>query len=195
MVTLEAAIAGLIAGWNGDTTVEQRVFASGDPAAIAACLDAACRDVLGAGVAGSLFAEKSVGIVVGLRLEDGRDVVVKAHQPWQRTLEQHAACVRVQAALHAAAPASRSSVTPTGASRTSAFTTAESPPSTTGTTCACSPRWPSPTPPNEVHRSTYWIVNTQSYVPVTEPHSASSTTQLLAAPARRRACSSAAVHA
>ena len=101
MVTLEAAIAGLIANWNGDTTVEQRVFASGDPAAIAACVEGVCRAVLGAGVEGSIFAEKSVGIVVGLRLEDGRDVVVKAHQSWQRTLEQEAACVRAQAALHA----------------------------------------------------------------------------------------------
>jgi aminoglycoside phosphotransferase (APT) family kinase protein len=102
MVTLETAIAGLIASWRGDTTVEQRVFASGDPAAIAACIDGLCGAALGAGVEGSTFAEKSVGIVVGVRLEDGRDVVVKAHQSWQRTLEQVAACVRVQTALHAA---------------------------------------------------------------------------------------------
>src|SRR5690348_13503479 len=101
MITLDAAIAGLIADWNGDTTVEQHVFASGDPAAIAASIDGVCRAALGTGVEGSTFAEKSVGIVVGLRLEDGRDVVVKAHQAWQRTLEQEAACVRVQAALHA----------------------------------------------------------------------------------------------
>ncbi|HEY7200437.1 MAG TPA: hypothetical protein VIC57_09510, partial [Candidatus Dormibacteraeota bacterium] len=102
MITLEAAIAGLIADWDGDASVERHVFASGDPAAIAACVAGVCRSALGAGVEGSNFAEKSIGIVVGLRLDDGRDVVVKAHQPWQRTLAQEAACVRVQAALHAA---------------------------------------------------------------------------------------------
>jgi hypothetical protein len=102
MVTLEAAIAGLIADWEGDATVERHVFASGDPAAIAACIDGVCRAVLGAGVVSSTFAEKSVGIVVGLRVDDGRDVVVKAHQPWYRAFEQVAACVRIQTALHAA---------------------------------------------------------------------------------------------
>src|SRR5215831_6606572 len=101
MVSLEAAVAELVAGEDGDAAVAQEVFASGDPAPIAARIEQVCRAELGAGVEGSTFAEQSIGLVLGLRLEDERHVVAKAHQPWHRTLEQAAVRVRVQAALHA----------------------------------------------------------------------------------------------
>ncbi|MDX6514368.1 MAG: hypothetical protein QOH73_34 [Gaiellaceae bacterium] len=55
------------------------VFGSAD--AVAAALEAFCRDTLGAGVAQAEFFDASVGSVHGLTLEDGRRVVVKAHAP------------------------------------------------------------------------------------------------------------------
>jgi phosphotransferase family enzyme len=44
-------------------------------------LDGFCVTELGSGVADVLFRTTSVGVVVGVRLVDGRRVVVKAHQP------------------------------------------------------------------------------------------------------------------
>ncbi len=59
-----------------------------------------CREELGSGVGKVLFERASTGIVRGLELEDGRQVVVKAHQPAQD--EIFLTAVRdVQAYLHA----------------------------------------------------------------------------------------------
>ena len=60
-----------------------------------------CRSELGSGIGEVLFERASTGIVRGLELEDGRRVVVKAHQPAQDRI--FLAAVRdVQAFLHAA---------------------------------------------------------------------------------------------
>jgi hypothetical protein len=60
-----------------------------------------CRSELGSGIGEVLFERASTGIVRGLELEDGRRVVVKAHQPAQDALFLTA--VRdVQAFLHSA---------------------------------------------------------------------------------------------
>jgi hypothetical protein len=48
---------------------------------VATAIDTYCRDALGAPVAESEFVKQGVGIVHGLRLADGRRVVVKVHPP------------------------------------------------------------------------------------------------------------------
>ena len=75
--------------------VEPVVFGTTDPYQIACLLDAFCREELGAAVAEVLFYESSIGAVCGMRLQDGRRVVVKVHQP-SHTLEFLQAVVRVQ---------------------------------------------------------------------------------------------------
>ena len=60
-----------------------------------------CERVLGARVAEVLFEAVSVGVTVGVRLEDGRRAVVKAHQP-RETRERLGALVRVQRGHHEA---------------------------------------------------------------------------------------------
>ncbi len=72
-------IAESIAQW-GEPFVEIAIFGTADAAHIAAQVDAFCRTHLGAGVAGALFEHASIGNVHGLVLEDGRRVVLKAHQ-------------------------------------------------------------------------------------------------------------------
>jgi hypothetical protein len=73
-------IAESIAQW-GEPFVEIAIFGTADAAEIAAQVDAFCREHLHAGVAGALFEYASIGNVHGLVLEDGRRVVLKAHQP------------------------------------------------------------------------------------------------------------------
>lgn len=73
-------IAESIAQW-GEPFVEVAIFGTADAAQIAAQVDSFCRARLGAGVAGALFENASVGNVHGLVLQDGRRVVLKAHQP------------------------------------------------------------------------------------------------------------------
>src|SRR4051794_7212520 len=84
--------------WNA--TVERTVFGELDADQIVDALDGACRTTLGAALADGFLYEVSVGVVIGCRLEDGREVVVKGHQPrW--TPAFIAAVKRIQAALHA----------------------------------------------------------------------------------------------
>lgn len=64
-------------GWP----VERAIFGSSDPAAITVEVERFTREELGSPVGEPLFFESSVGSVFGLRLRDGRDVVIKAHQP------------------------------------------------------------------------------------------------------------------
>jgi hypothetical protein len=73
-------IARAIADWD-EPFVELAIFGTVDPQVIAAEVDSFCRAHLGAGVSGALFARSSIGSVHGLALEDGRRVVLKAHQP------------------------------------------------------------------------------------------------------------------
>jgi hypothetical protein len=61
--------------------VLRELLADPSPAGIAAALDAWCRQALGAGIAASELFYASVGSVHGLRLDDGRRVVVKLHRP------------------------------------------------------------------------------------------------------------------
>jgi hypothetical protein len=88
------AIISWLAPWETHF-VEPVVFGTTDPYEIACLLDAFCQQDLGAAVADVLFYESSIGAVCGLRLQDGRRVVVKVHQP-SHTLEFLQAVVRVQ---------------------------------------------------------------------------------------------------
>jgi phosphotransferase family enzyme len=78
--------------------LERDVFDTTDPRRIAALVDHFCRERLGAGVAGHEFSASSVGSVHGLRLEDGRRVVVKVYRP-EIDAVHLAAVQRVQARL------------------------------------------------------------------------------------------------
>ena len=63
--------------------VERLIFGGAGEADVAALVDAHCRRTLGAGVRERLWTRTSVGVVFGLELDDGRRVVLKAHQPRQ----------------------------------------------------------------------------------------------------------------
>ena len=87
-----------VAPWYG--TVEREVFGDLDANGIVAALDAACTDAFGSGLDDGFLYHVSVGCVVGCRLVDGREVVLKAYQRrW--TLDFLSAVKRVQAHLHA----------------------------------------------------------------------------------------------
>lgn len=74
-------IAECLGAWGDLPHVLRDVFPDPTPEGIAAALDAFCRRDLGSPVAGAEFAEAGVGSVHGLRLADGRRVVVKVHPP------------------------------------------------------------------------------------------------------------------
>lgn len=63
--------------------VERLIFGTADEAEIGAIVEQFCRKALGSDVWKTLFVRTSVGVVLGLELEDGRRVVLKAHQPRQ----------------------------------------------------------------------------------------------------------------
>lgn len=73
-------IADFIHQWN-TPFVEQAIFGTGDAAHIAQYVDAFCESHMGSAIDEFLFYESSQGAVFGLRLQDGRRVVIKAHQP------------------------------------------------------------------------------------------------------------------
>ena len=77
--SLERVIAAQHARWGTDV-VDTDVFGTGDPAAIAAIIDRFCRDELGDRVEEGSFYGASVGCVLGVRLGNGDEVVVKAYQ-------------------------------------------------------------------------------------------------------------------
>lgn len=89
------------AGQQHGGLVEEIVFGTRDRDGIDAILDRLCRAQLGAGIADVLFRETSVGVVVAVRLDDERRVVIKAHQP-RETQERLAAVLAVQSRLHQA---------------------------------------------------------------------------------------------
>ncbi|HZU13063.1 MAG TPA: hypothetical protein VFB58_09505 [Chloroflexota bacterium] len=89
-------------GW-GDRPLERAIFGTAESAEIAGMIDTFCREELGAAVQQCHVYESSQGAVAGLLLEDGPDVVIKAHPPgaeWTR--ERLAAVTRVQRSLTAA---------------------------------------------------------------------------------------------
>ena len=79
----------------------QLVFGEADEDGACELLDAICRSAVGSGIDAKLFGETSVGIVFGLRLTDGRRIVVKAHQPRER-IDFLLAVHDTQTKLHAA---------------------------------------------------------------------------------------------
>ncbi len=74
-----ALIAERFAEWGEVPHIVRGVFEDLAPAAMATALDGVCERSLGAGIECGEFFEASVGSVHGLRLRDGRRVVVKLH--------------------------------------------------------------------------------------------------------------------
>ena len=102
MNRLGSVIAAVFEREQGSSfRLERDVFATADPARIAAMVDAFCRLHFGVGVARYEFFASSVGSVHGLRLEDGRRVVVKAHRAGVDT--EHLAAVQTAQSRLAAA--------------------------------------------------------------------------------------------
>jgi len=60
--------------------LEEAIFATSDPDAIAGLISEAARRQMGVPVAGGLFYAASAGCVFGLQLDDGQQVVLKAYQ-------------------------------------------------------------------------------------------------------------------
>ncbi len=96
------SVASLIAAQHakwGTSAVDEEVFGTGDAAGIASLVDRFCCDVLGAGAEAGFFYGASAGCVLGVRLADGAEVVVKAYQErWEapylravQTVQGHAA--------------------------------------------------------------------------------------------------------
>jgi hypothetical protein len=77
----EAVIAERLAEWGYMPHAVSEVFPDPTPGAIGAAVDAWCRRALGAEPARAEFFAAGVGSVYGLRLADGRRVVVKVHPP------------------------------------------------------------------------------------------------------------------
>ncbi|HWO25672.1 MAG TPA: hypothetical protein VNO30_43335 [Kofleriaceae bacterium] len=96
---LVACIAADLATWAPHPVhVELAIYGTDDAAAIAAALDELCAAALGARIAGARFYGSSVGSVAGVVLADGREVVIKAHQPGT-SASQLRELIRVRARL------------------------------------------------------------------------------------------------
>ncbi|HVU67531.1 MAG TPA: phosphotransferase [Ktedonobacteraceae bacterium] len=75
----DGVITSWLARWETHF-VEPVVFGTTEAEEITGLIDAFCQQALGAAVAEYLFYESSIGAVCGVRLVDGRRVVVKVHQ-------------------------------------------------------------------------------------------------------------------
>jgi len=108
-----ALIAATLASWAGEPRLERDIFQTTEPGRIVAVVEGFCREHLRAGVAAYELFASSVGSVHGLRLTDGRRVVLKAHR--RETDVYHLAAIqRVQGALaDAGFPAPRPLLAPT----------------------------------------------------------------------------------
>jgi hypothetical protein len=96
---LAAVIAAHLREWEASPAfVELAIFECADAYSIAGILNAFCMRNLGSPIAGGLFHQSSVGSVTGVILDDGRSVVIKAHQP-ERSREFLTEVVRVQSYL------------------------------------------------------------------------------------------------
>ncbi len=81
--SVERAVAAQHAKW-ASSVVDADVFGTGDPPEIVAIVDRFCLEVLGAETEEALFYGASAGCVLGVRLHNGGDVVIKAYQQrWQ----------------------------------------------------------------------------------------------------------------
>lgn len=80
MARLGEVIRESWAGWT-DEPLEATVFATADADAIAQLLAAFAREHLGAAIEDALGYHASVGCTALVRLDDGRDVAIKVHQP------------------------------------------------------------------------------------------------------------------
>src|SRR6516164_371329 len=78
--------------------VELAIFECADAHSIAGILNSFCIQNLGSPISAGLFHQSSIGSVTGVALEDGRAIVIKAHQP-DRSREFLAEVVRVQSHL------------------------------------------------------------------------------------------------
>ena len=95
---LGSTIGTALADCRSEPLLERDVFATTDPQRVATLVDRFCRHRLGVGVAAYEFFATGVGSVHGLRLGDGRRVVVKVYRG--EIDEGHLAAVqRVQAQL------------------------------------------------------------------------------------------------
>jgi len=96
---LAAIVAAHLREWDPSPPfVELAIFECADAYSIAGMLNAFCTRNFGFSVAGGLFHQSSIGSVTGVVLEDGRSVVIKAHQP-NRSREFLAEVVRIQSYL------------------------------------------------------------------------------------------------
>jgi hypothetical protein len=96
---LASKIAAHLREWDTSPAfVELAIFATDDAMAIAESLNSFCLHVLGAPVRQGLFHQSSIGSVTGIALDDGRSIVVKAHQP-EKSRQLLAEIVRVQSYL------------------------------------------------------------------------------------------------
>ena len=81
--SVERVVAAQHAKW-GSSVVDVDVFGTGDPAEIAAIVDRFCLEVFEAETEEGLFYGASAGCVLGVRLRNGGEVVIKAYQQrWQ----------------------------------------------------------------------------------------------------------------
>jgi hypothetical protein len=78
--------------------VELAIFECADAYPIAGILNSFCMQNLGSPIATGLFHQSSIGSVTGVLLEDGRSIVIKAHQP-DRSRAFLTEVVRVQSYL------------------------------------------------------------------------------------------------
>jgi hypothetical protein len=92
-------ISAILAEW-GDYSpfVEPEIFGTGDPGQIARNITEFCSIELGSAIDKCLFYQVSQGSVFGLRLQDGRRIVVKVHPP-EQPYDFLAAVYRVQSHL------------------------------------------------------------------------------------------------
>lgn len=99
MDRIAAVIAAHLREWEpSPPLVELAIFECADAYSIAGLLNAFCVRNLGRPIAEGLFHQSSIGSVTGVILDDGRSVVIKAHQP-ERSREFLAEVVRVQSYL------------------------------------------------------------------------------------------------
>ena len=75
----DAVIGAALDQW--DSQLEEVLFGTADPAAIAGLIDGWCRTHLGHGLLSVEFYRRGVGAVAGLRLADALTAVVKVHRP------------------------------------------------------------------------------------------------------------------
>jgi Phosphotransferase enzyme family len=96
---LASVIAAHLREWDPSPAfVELAIYASDDAVTIAQAIDRFCLRHLGAPVAKGLFYQSSIGSVTGVTLDDGRSVVIKAHQP-ERSHQFLVEIVRIQSYL------------------------------------------------------------------------------------------------